>query len=74
MAISPHLPQTPACSFKSLYRKRANTPCALSLRASDTTLRLMKTGQRECKCRKRAVRRESFTMVKRRPLGPRALA
>jgi hypothetical protein len=23
----PHLPQTPAASIKSLYRKRANTPC-----------------------------------------------
>src|SRR6267378_1818154 len=26
--IAPHLPQTPASSFKSLYRKRANTPCS----------------------------------------------
>src|SRR6266704_6703703 len=32
-----------AASFKSLYRKRANTPCScrrIALRASDTTLRL----------------------------------
>ena len=33
-----------AASFKSLYRKRANTPCScrrIALRASDTTLRLL---------------------------------
>src|SRR5260370_28753299 len=43
IAISPHLPQTPASSFKSLYRKRANTACSsvqIATRASDTTLRL----------------------------------
>src|SRR5260370_34807246 len=28
MAISPPPPQTPASCFKSLYRKRANTPCS----------------------------------------------
>src|SRR5713101_6576722 len=35
-----------AASFKSLYRKRANTPCScrrFALRASDTTLRLEHT-------------------------------
>jgi len=35
--------------FKSLYRKRANTPCScmrLALRASDTTLRLPGTDPR----------------------------
>src|SRR5713101_5685751 len=35
-----------AASFKSLYRKRANTPCSgrrIALRASDTTLRLLVT-------------------------------
>src|SRR6267154_300953 len=32
-AISPHPPQSPAATFKSLYRKHANTPCSCLLLA-----------------------------------------
>ena len=32
-ATSPHPPQPPAATFKSLYRKRANTPCSCPLLA-----------------------------------------
>ena len=32
-AISPHPPQSPAATFKSLYRRHANTPCSCLLLA-----------------------------------------